>query len=348
MELLQALYRIAAPSGNEKAMLRFLEERLKSICGVRYDIDTMGNIYVVKGNAETYPCMVAHTDEVHRRPKTGYEVISVHDAIVLGYNSTLGTFSGIGADDKNGIWVALKCLEKYDVLKCAFFVQEERGWIGSYRADMDFFKDCRFVLQCDRKGNSDLIVSINGMTLCSKQFIKATEYKKFGYKRATGLISDVAALKQNGLGISCVNISCGYYEPHTDREYTVIADLYKCLDFVQHIVETCTEVYTHVYKAPKQHRFAGVYDWGGFDDDLFEPHYIRRPVHSKPANNPQSGYCAMLERMTQMVDADPSLGLAAIAARLNREFPMMRYSDFSMAYSDIMGKQSLTPATERH
>ncbi len=56
----------------------------------------------------------------------------------------------------------------------------------------------------------------------------------------------------------------------------------------------------------------------------------------------------MLERMTQMVDTDPSLGLAALAARLGREFPMMRYSDFSMAYSDTMGKQSMIPATERH
>ena len=56
----------------------------------------------------------------------------------------------------------------------------------------------------------------------------------------------------------------------------------------------------------------------------------------------------MLKRMMQMVDADPSLGLEALAARLDREFPMMRYSDFSMAYSNIMGKQSLTPATERH
>ena len=348
MELLQALYRIAAPSGNEKAMLRFIEERLKAIFGVRYDIDAMGNIYVVKGNAETYPCVVAHTDEVYYRPETGYEVISIHDAIVLGYNSTLGAFSGIGADDKNGIWVALKCLEKYDVLKCAFFVQEERGCVGSYRADMEFFEDCRFVLQCDRKGNSDLIVSINGMALCSKQFIKATEYKKFGYKRATGLISDVVALKQNGLGVSCVNISCGYYEPHTDREYTVVADLYKCLDFVQHIVETCTAVYAHVYKVPKRHRYAGIYGWGVFDDDLFEPHYAGRPVHPKPADNHPSHYRTMLKRMMQMVDADPSLGLEALAARLDREFPMMRYSDFSMAYSNIMGKQSLTPATERH
>lgn len=259
MELLQKLYRIQAPSGREEAMTEFIQNILDTIPNVKYNIDKMGNIYVVKGNAETYPCVIAHTDEVHHRSKTGYEVISIKDEIILGYDNQFHYFSGIGADDKNGIWVALKCLLRFDAIKCAFFVQEERGCIGSEKADIEFFKDCRYVIQCDRKGNSDLIDNIGGMNLCSKKFLKDIEYKRFGYKRSTGFLSDVAALKQKGLDVSCVNISCGYFEPHTAREYTVVSDLRKCLDFVFHIIETCTAVYPHKKVTGSNNRIKGAY-----------------------------------------------------------------------------------------
>ena len=42
---------------------------------------------------------------------------------------------GSRADDKNGIWICLKCLEDCKMVKCAFFVQEEVECIGSSHAD---------------------------------------------------------------------------------------------------------------------------------------------------------------------------------------------------------------------
>ncbi len=48
------------------------------------------------------------------------------------------------------------------------------GCIGSGHADMSFFSDCRFVIQCDRKGNGDMVTQINGMKLCSNDFISAS------------------------------------------------------------------------------------------------------------------------------------------------------------------------------
>ena len=59
------------------------------------------------------------------------------------------------------------------------------------------------------------------------------------------MITDVGELKHQGLPISCANISCGYYEPHTDNEFTVKADLQNCLALVEHIIETCQKVYPH-------------------------------------------------------------------------------------------------------
>ncbi len=102
---------------------------------------------------------------------------------------------GLGADDKNGIWVALKSLERYDILKVALFVSEEVGCIGSGEADLSFFDDCRFVIGVDRKGRNDLVTEINWMSLCSDEFLRDIDAERFGYRQASGLITDVGALK---------------------------------------------------------------------------------------------------------------------------------------------------------
>ena len=47
--------------------------------------------------------------------------------------------------------------------------------------------------------------------------------------------------------MSCINLSCGYYEPHTDYEFTSKSDLQKCYDFVCHIIENCTKKYKYEY-----------------------------------------------------------------------------------------------------
>ena len=96
--------------------------------------------------------------------------------MIVGYDHKRKRMTGIGADDKNGIWICLKCLEDFKAVKCAFFVQEEVGCIGSGHADMSFFSDCRFVIQCDRKGNGDMVTQINGMKLCSNDFISAIDF----------------------------------------------------------------------------------------------------------------------------------------------------------------------------
>ena len=64
-----ALYNISSPSGGEKRMARFITDELRRM-GIAYRKDRHGNIYAVKGNRKSYPCVVAHMDEVHRR-KTG-------------------------------------------------------------------------------------------------------------------------------------------------------------------------------------------------------------------------------------------------------------------------------------
>ena len=249
MELLKQLYSIHSPSGNEKKMRKFLKDWIRrNAPGAIYTVDAIGNLYVCKGEAETYPCIVSHIDQVQKIHSKDFQAVETND-FIFGFSIHNVQMEGCGADDKNGIWIALKCLQKHPVMKCAFFIGEEIGCKGSSKADMSFFDDCRYVLQCDRKGGNDLIWNIGRWTaLCSKDFLSATGYQLYGYKLETGMMTDVEALKDNGLKVSAVNMSCGYHRPHTDEEYTVKSELLNCLAFVEHIIDACPDVYPHVDK----------------------------------------------------------------------------------------------------
>ena len=84
-----------------------------------------------------------------------------------------------------------------------------------------------------------------GNILCSDDFLLDASPEKFGYSQSEGLITDVITLKKNGLKVSCVNLSCGYYHPHTPHEFTSMEDLMKCYEFVRHIVRNCNKTYPH-------------------------------------------------------------------------------------------------------
>lgn len=262
MELLKDLYRISSPSGEESAMTEFVVKKLQE-AGAECRVDESGNVYAVKGEADTYPCIVSHLDEVHRAHEPGHSVLTLDDYLIFGYNVSSKETEGIGADDKNGIWVCLRAMQEYDVMKCAFFVGEEVGCVGSSKADMAFFDNVRYVLQCDRRGGHDFIIDAAGVELCSDEFIQAVGMEEFCYHEEFGCVTDVMTLKQNGLKVSACNLSCGYYNPHTDSEATDFNDLSRCLDFVRHIIETCTDVYPHEHKpkVKKNSFLTGWDDW---------------------------------------------------------------------------------------
>ena len=67
MELLKTLYSIYSPSGNEKKMRRFIKRWINNnIPQAEVTTDAKGNIYVTKGKAENYPCIIAHLDQVQK------------------------------------------------------------------------------------------------------------------------------------------------------------------------------------------------------------------------------------------------------------------------------------------
>jgi hypothetical protein len=185
-------------------------------------------------------------------------LLSVGDNIT-GFNTIAMKQTGIGGDDKVGIFIALSCLMKYDNIKIAFFRDEEVGCQGSYDADLEFFNDCSFVLQCDRRGNKDFVTTASGVELSSYHFQNSIQdiLTTHGYTFSSGMMTDVMALKENGLRTSCANISCGYYNPHMENEYVNVPDVMNCLSLVCSIIEKCgNKKFKHTYKADNWWRFA--------------------------------------------------------------------------------------------
>ena len=243
MELLTNLYKIHSMSGQEDAMRNFIKKYVKENVPGAVVRQENHNLYITKGESDTYPCVVAHLDQVQRKHSADFRVLEF-DGRYFGFSAKNARMEGLGADDKNGIWVALKCLLHFDVMKVAFFHSEEIGTVGSRHADMSFFKDCRFVIEPDRRNGGDLITDICGR-ICSDEFLSDISgiAEAHGYSEECGLLTDVETLSDNGLGISAINVSCGYYNPHTDTEYTDIEELKNCLFFVAEIIVKCTKVY---------------------------------------------------------------------------------------------------------
>lgn len=279
-DLLKQLYGVYSPSRNTKRMRKFLKRQI-ILRGGRVEQDKAGNLLVTKGVAEEYPCLASHYDQVshHTHPKD-FRCIETN-GIIMGWSDKLLQQCGLGADDKNGIFICLNALEKCDVIKVAFFVDEEIGCQGSSAVDLKFFDDVRFVIEPDRMHGTDFITSMSGMQVCSDDFIKDCDYADFGYKEEMGSVTDVLTLLENGLKVSCLNLSCGYYHPHTDQEVTVLSELENCQNMVFHIVETMQKKYPFVYADPwtdyagngnyfgSRNIFGGAY-WEDADYDMMD------------------------------------------------------------------------------
>ena len=237
MELLSRLYKIISKSGMEDRMKSFVLDCLSDVT-LTVETDEIGNLFITKGVAEVYPCVAAHLDEIHSPCER--EVVIEGDKIFTV--DRLWNRVGCGADDKNGIWVILNLLHSEPVLKVALFVQEEGSWgiagcRGAHACDMKWFDNVKYILECDRKGCSD-VVSVGKMdtVLCEPDFIPEDLLQKYGYEMVRGGKTDVVELKMRGLRIPVCNLGCGYYGAHTNSEYTNFSELRKCLDFVKEIL----------------------------------------------------------------------------------------------------------------
>ena len=117
VDFLKRVLSIPTHSFQEDKMIEFLTDYLLE---KKYDfhIDELGNIYVTKGKiseGEFYPCVVAHTDTVHKIDTINIREEYLKDSkgkdsfSLKAYNDN-GDPTGIGGDDKCGVFACLQLL----------------------------------------------------------------------------------------------------------------------------------------------------------------------------------------------------------------------------------------------
>jgi len=245
------LLQVQSNNENEKLMVLYLDKELSGL-KLPYSIDAAGNIIVTKGNAKTYPCVVSHMDTVHSFvPNFKIYRDTKNKNLYFAMNGKQK--AGIGGDDKCGVFACLYLLKTIPNIKVVFFSREEVGCKGSRNIDKKFFADCRYIIQLDRRGSGDFIQTYWGKKTVSHEFsseIGLTK-KKYKYKNATGTVTDVMKLWDRKVCISCVNLSCGYYLPHTKNEYILVDELWHSIKFTEEIINTMQpKRYTSLPPAP--------------------------------------------------------------------------------------------------
>jgi len=227
---LKEVLSIQTHSREEDLMIAYLEGVLTQK-GYDHYKDSIGNIYVTKGNTEFYPCFVSHTDTVHYI-NHNMKVVELEEngkKILTGIDMKTMRPSGIGGDDKCGVYLCLEMLDKLDNVKAAFFVSEEIGCIGSRQADPEFFKNVGYAIQYDSPKGNSMSMSLMGINLFGKD-------TNFGEKVSPLILehgitdwakhpyTDIWPLMEK-FGFSCLNLAAGYYNYHTDTEYVIVDDV---------------------------------------------------------------------------------------------------------------------------
>ena len=226
-----------ANSENEKMIYFYLREWLKEHNIGNYT-DEEGNLIAIKGKG-TKPCIVSHMDTVHKIHKQ----FDVFESKGKDGNIIISAYSGkhqvgVGGDDKCGIYACLYMLERFENIKAIFFSREESGLVGSSNIDHSEFDDCGYIIQLDRWGSTDFICNYNGDKTVSDKYLEKVAYtlENFGYKQTSGLITDSINLFNDSVGISCVNVSCGYYSHHSNSEIIDVNELWNAVLFAEQII----------------------------------------------------------------------------------------------------------------
>ena len=198
------------------------------------DFDMYGNIFInYSDKTKNTPILVAHLDNVLAGERT--------PIFNLACNKISGIKTGIGFDDKAGIIAIIELwnrIKEHD-FRIIFTADEERGGIGASRIDSTKLLDAAYIIELDRKGGKDLIRDSGGTILCSKEF--ADMFTAYGFKETKGLFTDVNIFKEIAPRVNMVNLSIGYYNPHTDDEYLDIKEFEYIVDCVEDFVRTNKE-----------------------------------------------------------------------------------------------------------
>jgi hypothetical protein len=249
LQKFKELLSVPSKTYQEEDMVEYICDELEKIHGVTFYRDNMMNIYATKGTLEEgefYPMFIAHTDTVHNKID---KIVVKEEKLKLPYTfgknfddtlvDVLKAYdvndlpTGIGGDDKCGIFICLELLKQLDKVKIGLFVSEETGCHGSSKCDENFLQDVGYITQYDAPGNHLITEICSGVRLFERDgefFTKTSKVitESFGNEMLVQShpYTDISQLKKK-IDVSCINMSCGYYNMHSPQEFISIEDV-KC------------------------------------------------------------------------------------------------------------------------
>lgn len=225
--LIESVFSVEAESYDCEAQAENVSQ-LADARGWDVERDEAGNVIISHGDADVRPVLVAHLDTVH--DITGHLVLQRLGRRLYAMDAKHCHQIGVGGDDKCGIVAAFAVAEHLPAFRLLFVVDEEVGCEGSRAIDMRHVADASLILQADRRGSSDFVHRIGSLELQSDEFRKAVKplLKSHKYAPACGMMTDVEALIERGAGVCAANLSAGYHNPHTSREYVDLDQLDNC------------------------------------------------------------------------------------------------------------------------
>jgi tripeptide aminopeptidase len=254
-DLLKEVLSVPTVTYREEKMIEFIIDWLDKN-QIEYYLDSHDNVYATKGNTDDlpsnfyFPCVISHTDTVHQLDTINIQeeqlpnAQKVNKLSLKAYNNQ-GKPTGIGGDDKCGVFACLKLLKELPYLKAAFFVSEEIGCIGSKNSDDTFFENVGYAIQFDAPENWMVTEKCFGEVLfdrkteffqkCDQVLTESMDRNLMRYM--VHPYTDVYALKQK-YDFSCINFSIGYYNYHTKNEYVVVEDVYNGIEMGRKMIES--------------------------------------------------------------------------------------------------------------
>lgn len=198
--------------------------------------------------------LVAHMDTVHK------------DKVrkIIYKDGKVSSPQGIGGDDRCGIYMILKIIEKYHC-SVLFTEDEEVSGIGASKFTNSKLSDelvgqFNFIVELDRANSHDAVFYD-----CDNQEFEEFVTKEY-FETAIGSFSDISYVAPK-LKTAAVNLSCGYYKAHTTSEYIMWNEMIENINQVMKMFERMDEKkYEYVESVYSYNYYDRYYGYSSYDE----------------------------------------------------------------------------------
>ena len=230
----------------------------KYLISKKYEVINEDGFLYAKGDVPVL--LVAHMDTVHKETCTS----------VIRVKNRFSSPQGIGGDDRCGIFIIANLVKKHH---CSVLLleDEEIGTIGARKfAKTDYINDLgvNFMIEFDRKGNNDAV-----FYTCDNEDFTNHVLDNTGYNVAIGTWTDISVLMPASK-LCGVNLSCGYYNPHTLNEYVNYDEMLDTISAAEVLIKAeCEKPFEYVAKTYKPSTYNSNYRSYGEGSGYYSSYY---------------------------------------------------------------------------